>query len=272
MAYFRPADLAQEHGISPQTVRNYERDGFLPPADRTDSGHRRYTERHAAALRAYRALVLAHGYTEGGTIMRSVVDGRLEDALAAVDRSHAELLRDRGTLDAVGEALAHLTKDSTGIPTGTSTDTSTDTSTGTSTGASWRAAPRTTQPFTIGELAHRLGVSVATIRAWEKAGVLLPDRDPDTNHRTYDADTVRDAELAHFLRRGRYPLDLIATVVQQVRAAGDTRALEAALADWRGRVSTRGLAMLKAAALLADYLALDERQGPNPSPSPSPSP
>ncbi|GGY73624.1 TioE family transcriptional regulator [Streptomyces omiyaensis] len=237
MAYFRPADLAQEHGISPQTVRNYERDGFLPPADRTDSGYRRYTERHAAALRAYRALVPAHGYAEGGTIMRAVTEGRVDDALTAVDRSHAELLRDRGTLDAVGKVLTHLTRRADG--------------------ASWRAPAPPAHPFTIGELAHRLGVSVATIRKWEEVGVLVPDRRPDTNHRTYDADDVRDAELAHFLRRGRYPLELIATVVQQVRAAGDTQALESALDNWRRRVTARGLAMLKAAALLSDYLALE---------------
>jgi DNA-binding transcriptional MerR regulator len=236
MAYFRPADLAQEHGISPQTVRNYERDGFLPPAERTDTGYRRYTERHAAALRAYRALVPAHGYAEGGTIMRAVTDGRLNDALTAIDRSHAELLRDRGTLDAVGEVLAHLTRRSDGA---------------------WRA-PKHTQPFSIGELAHRLGVSVATIRKWAAVGVLAPDRRPETGHRTYDADDIRDAELAHFLRRGGYPLELIATVVQQVRAAGDTQALAAALDDWRQRVTARGLAMLNAASRLADYLAQKE--------------
>jgi hypothetical protein len=33
----RPADLAREHGISPQAVRNYERDRLLPVAERTPS-------------------------------------------------------------------------------------------------------------------------------------------------------------------------------------------------------------------------------------------
>ncbi|MEV7533322.1 MerR family DNA-binding transcriptional regulator [Streptomyces hydrogenans] len=232
MTYLRPADLAREHGLSPQTVRNYERDGFLPPADRSETGYRRYTGRHAAALRTYLALVPAHGYAEAGTIMRAAVEGRWDDALTAVDRSHAELLRDRGTLDAVGEALAHLH----GRPSGAR-----------------RPPARVAQPFTIGELARRLGVGVATVRAWERAGVLAPDRRPSTNHRTYDADDVRDAELAHFLRRGHHPLPLIATVVQEVRTAGDTRTLESALTDWRARVTARGLAMLKAAALLSDY-------------------
>ncbi|WP_166458699.1 MerR family transcriptional regulator [Verrucosispora sioxanthis] len=234
--YFRPADLAHEHGLSPQSVRNYERDGLIPPARRTESGYRRYTEKHAAALRAYRALIPAHGYAESGAIMRDITAGRLNEALATIDRSHAELLRDRGTLDAVAEVLSHLTGRSTGT---------------------WRA-PKSIQPYSIGELAHRLGVNVATIRKWETSGVLAPVRRPETGHRMYDASDVRDAELAHFLRRGRYPLELIATVVQQVRAAGDTQALAAALADWRQRVTARGLAMLNAAAQLASYLAMEE--------------
>lgn len=238
MAFLRPADLAREHGISPQTVRNHERDGLLPPADRTASGHRRYTARHAAALRTYRALVPAHGYAEAAAIMRAVTRGRLEEALAAVDRGHAELLRDRGTLEQVGEVLSRLGRASGG--------------------SSWRVPRSVAAPFTIGELARRLGVSVATVRMWEKAGVLSPERRSDTRHRVYDADDVRDAELAHFLRRGGYPLAVIATVVRRIRAAGDTRALEAALDDWRGRVAARGRAMLTAAALLSDYLALEE--------------
>ncbi|MGW6244266.1 hypothetical protein [Streptomyces roseolus] len=35
---------------------------------------------------------------------------------------------------------------------------------------------------------------------------------------------------------------------------------EAALDDWRGRVAARGRAMLTAAALLSDYLALEEAE------------
>ena len=34
----RPVDLARGHGISAQAVRNYERDGVLPPAQRSPTG------------------------------------------------------------------------------------------------------------------------------------------------------------------------------------------------------------------------------------------
>ena len=56
--------------------------------------------------------------------------------------------------------------------------------------------------LSIGELADRLGVTAATLRNWEEAGILTPQRTP-TGHRMYHADDVRDAELAHLLRRRR---------------------------------------------------------------------
>ncbi|MGW5662175.1 TioE family transcriptional regulator [Streptomyces sp. NPDC003758] len=244
MEYLRPHDLAREHGISTQAVRNYERDGFIPLAERTASGYRTYTEVHAAALRAYMALVPAHGHSVSGQIMKSLNTGELDTALTAVDRSHAQLLRDRRTLDAVGQAVEHLTSgpDTTGPdPTGPDT-----------TGP----APATTETLSIGGLAHRLGVTAATLRNWETAGILAPDREPVTGHRIYGAPDIRDAELAHLLRRGGYPLEHISTVVQQIRTAGGTQALSAALDDWRRRLTVRGVSMLDAAVQLSHYVAL----------------
>ncbi|WP_410615608.1 MerR family transcriptional regulator [Amycolatopsis sp. lyj-109] len=225
----RPADLAREHGISTQAVRNYEQDGFLPPAARTPSGYRVYTEAHARALRAFLALVPAYGHATAGGIMHAVNDGDLARALTLVDRGHEQLLRDRETLNTVRTAIGSLT-------------------TGTAPG------PATTG-WSIGELAHRLGVTAATVRAWERADILRPERDRATGYRVFRAADIRDAELAHLLRRGGYPLAHIATVVAQVRTAGGTDSLAEALATWRDRLTARGLAMLDAAALLSAYLA-----------------
>ncbi|MET7443325.1 MerR family transcriptional regulator, partial [Streptomyces sp. NPDC005568] len=97
-------------------------------------------------------------------------------------------------------------------------------------------------------------VTAATLRNWEAAGILCPGREPVTGHRVYGADDIRDAELAHLLRRGGHPLDHISAVVRQIRTAGGTQALSAALDDWRRRLTARGVAMLGAAALLAPYV------------------
>ncbi|ANZ37969.1 MerR family transcriptional regulator [Lentzea guizhouensis] len=221
----RPTDLAREHGISTQAVRNYERDGFLPPADRTDSGYRVYTEVHAAALRTFIALVPAYGHAVAGQIMNAVHDDVLDDVLLTIDRGHHQLLRDRETLDSVSRGVADLTD-----------------------------VEPVVGPRSIGELARRLGVTPATLRAWEEAGILVPERER-TGYRVFSAADVRDAELAHLLRRGGYPLARIAVVVQQIRTAGGTETLAAALTDWRRRLTARGLAMLAASARLNDYLS-----------------
>jgi hypothetical protein len=44
----RPIDLAREHGLSAQAVRNYEDAGILPTAERSASGYRRYTPLHVS--------------------------------------------------------------------------------------------------------------------------------------------------------------------------------------------------------------------------------
>ncbi|MGW3230041.1 TioE family transcriptional regulator [Kitasatospora sp. NPDC001095] len=242
----RPADLAREHGISTQAIRNYERDGCLPPAERTPTGYRIYTEQHAAALRAYLALVPAYGRAAAAAVMTAVHADRIGDALTELDRGHAQLLRDRETLATVREAVGHLTGGTR--PTG-----STHLTGSTTAGTELPALPG---PRSVGEVAHRLGVTPATLRAWEAAGILAPARDRATGHRRYLPSDVRDAELAHLLRRGGYLLDRIAAVLRQIRTAGGTGEPAAALDGWQQRLTTRGLAMLTASARLDDYLRL----------------
>ena len=226
--HYRPADLAGRHGLSAQAVRNYERDGVLPAARRTPAGYRIYTAAHAGALDAYLALVRAYGYATAAVIMRAVHRGDLDAALRAVDGGHALLVRDRETLDAVSAAVGVLTDRTPGS--------------------------RTDRALPVGAVAHRLGVTAATLRKWERAGILEPVRDRITGYRLYRADDVRDAELAHLLRRGGYPLAHIAEVLRHVRAAGGAEPLAASLAGWRRRLTDRGRAMLAAAARLDAYL------------------
>ncbi|SMC69847.1 TioE family transcriptional regulator [Lentzea albidocapillata] len=225
----RPTDLAREHGLSTQAVRNYEESGFLPPAERTPSGYRVYTEVHATALRTFLALIPAFGHATAGQIMNAIHAGSLDDVLTAIDRGHEQLLRDRSTLDSVSRAVQDLTDFEPVL-----------------------------EPRTIGELARRLGVTPATLRAWEEAGILVPSREP-TGYRLFRAEDVRDAELAHLLRRGGYPLARIALVVDQIRTAGGTDTLGTALTDWRRRLTARGLAMLAASARLNEYLTTHRR-------------
>ncbi|MFH8759123.1 TioE family transcriptional regulator [Streptomyces atroolivaceus] len=234
----RPVDLARGHGLSTQAVRNYETAGILPAAGRTPHGYRTYTSLHDGALRAFLALVPGHGHRAATSIMRAVNQGSSDDAFRLIDESHAQLADDRRTLQAVERALRDLG------PT---------TASGPGAGSRPTAASRPDDTF-IGPLAGKLGIRPATLRAWERAGLVRPRRDPRTGYRVYDEADVRDARLAHQLRRGGYLLEQIAPLIAQVRAAGGPEPLETALRDWHRRLSARARAMLNGAAELEAYL------------------
>ncbi|WP_327398102.1 TioE family transcriptional regulator [Streptomyces phaeochromogenes] len=234
----RPVDLARGHGLSTQAVRNYEEAGILPSADRTPTGYRTYTSLHARALRAFLALVPGHGHQTATSIMRAVNQGEVDEAFRLIDDSHAQLLDDRRTLQAVESALRDLEPTAAPEPDAAS-------------GPDASSGP--VDRF-IGPLAEELGIRPATLRKWERAGLMRPRRDPLTGYRVYDESDVRDARLSHQLRRGGYLLEQIAPLIAQVRSAGGLEPLEAALTDWRGRVSARGRAMLTGAAELEAYL------------------
>ncbi|MFI7641750.1 TioE family transcriptional regulator [Nonomuraea sp. NPDC049400] len=229
----RPVDLAREHGLSTQAIRNYEQAGILPPAARTPSGYRAYTPAHARALRAFLALMPGHGHQTATSIMQEVNRGAVEQALRLIDESHAQLLEDRRTLLAVERALRDLTSED---------------------GPGPLERPEPGGVTFIGPLARRLGIRPATLRKWERAGLVDPRRDPQTGYRVYTAADVRDARLVHQLRRGGYLLEQIAPLLAQVRAAGGLAPLEATLRDWHARLSARGRAMLAGAAELDAYL------------------
>jgi DNA-binding transcriptional MerR regulator len=215
--------------LSAQAVRNYEEEGIVPDAERTPHGYRVYTPLHAQALRTFVALVPAHGHQTAADIMRALNTDDIDTALALLDESHAQLLQDRQTLAAVDTALRDLA-------------------------SSEPQAPPQSGVIFIGGLARQMGIGPATLRKWEKAGLVEPQRDPITGYRVYTSTDIRDAHLAHQLRRGGYLLHQIAPLIEQVRHAGGVAPLEATLEEWRTRLATRALSMLMAAAELSTYL------------------
>jgi DNA-binding transcriptional MerR regulator len=166
--------------------------------------------------------------------MRAVNRDAIEHALTLIDTSHEQLLEDRRTLSAVEQALQDLAP-------------------------SEPPTPAQAGVTFVGPLARRLGIRPATLRKWERAGLLHPRRDPATGYRVYAPSDVRDARLVHQLRRGGYLLSQIAPLIAQVRTAGGVVPLEATLSDWRDRLTMRGRSMLNGAAELHTYLR--ERAG-----------
>ncbi|WP_328342111.1 MerR family transcriptional regulator [Streptomyces violaceus] len=225
----RPVDLARSAGVSTQQIRNYEDAGVLPPAARTASGYRAFTEVHRGALLAYRTLMRGYGPVAATRIMRTLHEGDAAGALALVDAAHAALHEERVSLRAASEALELLA-----------------------------AEPPAPLPrsggLRIGEVAALLGVRTSALRVWEAAGLLAPRRERGTGYRVYEPADVRDARLVHTLRRSHYLFDQIRPVLDGLRREGSSDALRAAVAARGEALTARTRAMIEGSGALHTYL------------------
>ncbi len=118
----RPIDLAREHGLSAQAIRNYDDAGILPPSERSTYGYRRYTPVHAQALRTFLALRGGHGHQRATEIMRATNQGDTESAYRLIDSAHVTLLAERKTRTEVATALGDSVHHGTGTGARSSAD------------------------------------------------------------------------------------------------------------------------------------------------------
>ena len=230
----RPIDLARAVGVSSQTIRLYERVGFLPPAERTPTGQRRFGPRHMQAIQAARAMIAGYGWEHALEIMRAAHQGDMAAMLARVDARHAELARRRQEIDEVLAALQTLRQLEAEQE---------------APARAWRGPPA----LTIGEAARLVGVRSSAIRFWETQGLLQPERDRDSRYRRYRPEQIRRLHMVVLLRNGGYGFEAIRSVLAELSAG----APEQALAAIEGRreefiaASQRGMA---ATAALWGYL------------------
>lgn len=205
---FRPIDLARAAGLSPQTVRKYEEWGFLPPAERSPSGYRRYTERHMHAIRTARVLAAGYGWEPSLQVMQRVHRGELDAALALVDGRHAQLDYSRREVEVARDALRALAEHGVDL-----------------------RIPRTRagepRKLQVGEAAAQVGVRVSALRFWEEQGLLQPERDPANGYRLYNPDEVCKLQVVALLRKAGYGFAAIETVLAELAAGRLDQALHA---------------------------------------------
>jgi DNA-binding transcriptional MerR regulator len=208
-AYLRTVDLARAVGLGVQQVRNYESFGFLPPAERSASGYRRYTSRHLETLKTSRSLIRGYGWQRALAVMRALHAGDLDAALALVDARHAELDRDRRRAERMRAVLSNI-------------------------GAqpiTW-ARVRSPRGLLVGEAAKTVGVEVSAVRYWEQRGLLAPIRDESSHYRLYDERQMRRLQTIVLLREAGYSVDAIGPVLDELASGKPERALEAVDIRW----------------------------------------
>jgi len=212
-------------GYSTQQVRDLERLGVIPPADRHANGYRSYDRRHLDALRAYRALAAAIGPVPARQLMPTLLHGSIEDAAEKIDDLHVAIARGRGLVREALRGLDAILDDAT--------DTFDD-----------------RDAMTIGELASALGIRTSALRHWEAEGLVRPDRSTTARVRTYGAGAISEARVVAALRSGGYPIPPIARILDQLRSQGMTARARQLLDDRLRDLTRRSVALLDAAGHL----------------------
>jgi DNA-binding transcriptional MerR regulator len=226
---FTTAQIGSRVGYSTQQVRDLERLGIIPPAERGANGYRRYKEQHLTALRAYRALAAAVGPVPARGVMPELIDGTVEDAAERIDELHATLAAERAR---VKEALRGLD---------VAVDESAD-------------VFGVEDAMSIGELAQALDVRTSALRHWEREGLIHPLRGPASATRSYGARAITEARIVAALRTGGYGIPPIARILEQLRGHALTADARRILAHRLAELTGRSVALLAAAGELHELL------------------
>ena len=202
--YLRTIDLARAGGISVQQVRNYEALGLLPPASRSKSGYRLYTQRHLAALKTARSLVGGYGWQQMPTIMQALHRGDLGAALTTIDTHHGEQALKRRECEQTLSALHALARQPTP-----------------------EQSSRYSQELRVGEAARQVGVRVSALHFWEQQGLLHPVRDQISRYRLYDEQQMHRLRVVVLLREAGYDFKVILSVLDELAAGRPEQAIVA---------------------------------------------
>jgi DNA-binding transcriptional MerR regulator len=181
----RTSDIAKAVGVHPNTVRLYERWGFLSPIPRSPSGYRLFSETHLAQMRLARTAL--HGVWPGRHIRQSalalVQRAAAGDLGAALEQACAHLALVQAERDQAEAAAAFLKRWSQGV-----------------------AADATVEPLQIGQAAQRLGVTTDMLRNWERNGLIKTPRQPGSDYRLYGAPEIGRLRVIRMLLGAGYSM------------------------------------------------------------------
>lgn len=184
---YRTHEIARIIGIHVNTVRFYEKIGFLTAPARSPNGYRVYTQLQldqcALIRRAMRAEVLQNGLrTQAVEIVKLCAALRLDEAYAAAETYRGMIEREIRNAElaiaTVEDALAQSASADEAI--------------------SLKRA----------ETAQRLHITAETLRTWERSGLLAVKRRKN-GYRVYDAADLKRLNIIRTLRCANYSLSAI---------------------------------------------------------------
>lgn len=205
--HYTTLQVARTAGVHPNTVRQYEVWGFLPPIPRAPNGYRLYTEFHIDQMRFART-ALHNGWPGRNiresalTLVRRSASGDLGGALEMAYRHLVLVQAERAQAEAAANLLERWAQ-------GTAID-------------------ATAKPLRIKDAARLLGVTSDMLRNWERNGLLKVPRDPHSRYRAYGAAELDRVRVIRTLSRAGYSNMAILRMLRRLDA-GERHNLREAL-------------------------------------------
>jgi len=227
------AAIAAATGYSAQQVRDLEALGVIPAVARSRNGYRQFSAAHASTLRAYRDLAHAVGPVDARRAMREIRTRPPGQGAALICGFHARLNGEREQALAARFALESIRAE-----------------------AATDADPVEGDSMTITQLSQALGIKASTLRFWEKAGLVAPDRVTTRagTARRYTLTAIREARITAALRAGGYRIPDVQKAITAVRDLNDVSHSLAALDTRLEAIAQRALVLLRAGSLLAGII------------------
>jgi DNA-binding transcriptional MerR regulator len=175
--------MAEKFKMSASTIRNYEANGLIPPADRSANGYRIYTEQHEAYLACIQAMAPAFGMEITTEVLHCLQRGELDKALWIVKEREVSLYQEKARVE-------KLIKELEAYADGSQTH-------------------DLKQRFNINEVSIRTGVPKSAIRYWEKVSLITAERDPANDYRQYSEAHLFKIRLIQVLQSFVYSEDTV---------------------------------------------------------------
>lgn len=201
----RTRDIARALGVHVNTIRLYEASGYLPAIPRDPNGYRHYATLHLEQARLVQLALQWPTLGDKALLLDLITRAASGDFGMAMELAFQYLARVRVERTYAEAAVEFLER--------------------------WAAGhilDTRREQVRIGAAARQLGVSVDTLRGWERNGLIEVPRDPANQYRRYGAAEFGRLRVIRTLAQAGYSQMAILTMLRQVDA-GNTADLRAAL-------------------------------------------
>ena len=183
MARLTTSDLARTAGVHPNTIRNYEKNGYISPVPRASNNYRIFNQTH---LNQVLLVQMAFKVTWlGGDIRKTALQIVEHTASLELDRAIQvarkllnSIREDKGEAE---EAMVELEEWAQG-----------------------QEKDDGNHNLSTSQAAERLNISIYMLRDWGRNGLINVPRNPDNGYRIYGAKEMRRLRIIRILRRANY--------------------------------------------------------------------